>query len=144
MLFYSISFALFFVDFSNKIPKKGPAKIVRYCGISAMVVTFSAVTPLHDIAIIIGSTLALISMFYITVFVFKSRLHFFKVLSVICLVAFYCAEYVYGSRNYLEVLPILQKTVLVLTVAWVLCLQYSTTADDFIVRNNAATKGDVA
>ena len=80
MLFLCVSFALFFIEFSKKISSKGAAKIIRYFGVGAMTFAFLAVTPFHDTMITIASTLALISMFYITVFVFKSKLHFFKIL----------------------------------------------------------------
>ena len=64
MLFLCASFALFFIKFPKKISSKGAAKIIRYCGVSAMIFTFLAVTPYHDTVIRFASTLALISMFY--------------------------------------------------------------------------------
>jgi hypothetical protein len=64
MLFLCASFALFFIEFPKKISSKGAAKIIRYCGVSAMIFTFLAVTPSHDTVIRFASTLALISMFY--------------------------------------------------------------------------------
>jgi hypothetical protein len=45
MLFLCISFALFFIEFSKKIPSTGSSKIIRYCGVSAMLFAFLAVTP---------------------------------------------------------------------------------------------------
>ena len=74
MIFLSASFAIFFIEFSKKIPAKGAAKIIKYFGASAMLFTFLIVTPLHDIMITIASTMTLVSIFYITVFVFKSML----------------------------------------------------------------------
>lgn len=140
MLFLCVSFALFFIEFSKRIPVKGPSKIIRYCGVSAMLFAFLAVTPYHDIMVTISDTLALISMFYITVFVLKSKLQLLKVLSIACLLIFYCANYVYYTRTYLEILPILQKTTLALTITWVLSLQYFTTNIDFQSRKDVAIK----
>jgi len=40
MLFLCASFALFFIKFPKKISSKGAAKIIRYCGVSAMIFTF--------------------------------------------------------------------------------------------------------
>ena len=122
MLLLCASFALFFFEFSNKIPSKLSAKIIRYFGVGAMLFAFLAVTPYHDFAITIASTLALISMFYITIFVFTSRLHLFKILSIVCLVASYSCNYVYFTRTHLELLPVLQKAALLLTITWMLCL----------------------
>jgi hypothetical protein len=124
MLFLSASFGWFFFDFSKKIPATGPAKVVKYCGVGAMVFAFLVITPYHDPMVTIAGTLALISMFYVTVFIFKSRLHLFKVLSVVCLLVFYCCNYVYYTSSYLDILPVLQKVLFALAIIWVLCLQY--------------------
>ena len=142
MLFLSVSFGLFFFGFSNKIPARGAAKIVRYCGVGAMVFAFLVATPYHDPMVTIAGTLALISMFYITVFIFKSRLHLFKVLSVICLLVFYCCNYIYYTRSYLDILPVMQKVLFALAITWVLSLQYFTTAADFQPRTNTAISAD--
>jgi len=131
MLFLCLSFALFFIEFSKKIPSKGSAKIIRYFGVGAMLFAFLTVTPYHDTMITIASTLALISMFYITVYVFKSGLFFFKILSLVCLLVLYCCNYVYYTQNYLEFLPVLQKFSLFTTIIWILFLQYFTTVTDF-------------
>jgi len=131
MLCLSLAFALFFIDFSKKIPARGAANITRYFGLAAMVCTFLAVTPLHDLMITIGSTLALVSIFYITVFVFKSKLHLFKLLCVICMLLMYVSLYIYYSGNLREILPVMQKTVLIVTITWVLVLQYFTVKEDF-------------
>lgn len=142
MLFLSLSFGLFFFDFSKKIPAAGAAKVVRYCGVGAMAFAFLVVTPYHDPMVTTAGTLALISMFYVTVFIFKSRLLLFKVLSVVCLLVFYCCNYIYYTRSYLDILPILQKVLFALVVTWVLMLQYFTTATDFQTGKNAAIKAD--
>lgn len=131
MLFLCASSALFFIEFSKKIPSKGSAKIIRYFGAGAMIFAFLAVTPYHDIMVTIAGTMALVSMFYITVFVLKSGLRLFKILSIICLLAYYSSNFVYYTRIYLEFLPILQKLTLFLTVTWIISLQYFTTNADF-------------
>jgi hypothetical protein len=133
---------LFFIEFPKKIASKGAAKIIRYCGVSAMIFTFLAVTPYHDTMIRIASTLALISMFYITVFVFKSRLHLLGILSVVCLLVSYSCNYVYFTRSYVEYLPIFQKIVLAITITWILSLQYLTSITDFQSKENIAIKAD--
>ncbi len=129
--FLCASIALFFFEFSKKIPLKGSANIIRYCGISAMLLAFLAATPYHDSALTISGTLSLLSMFYITVFVFKTRLTVFKILSVACLLVFYTCNIVYSTSSYLQYLPVLQKILLGLTITWVLSLHYFTTAADF-------------
>jgi len=107
MLFLSITFSIFFVAFSKRIASKSAARVIKYFGIAAMICTFLVVTPYHDTMITIACTLTLVSMFYITVFVFKSKLHFFKILSVVCLLVFYSAMYIYYTGNFIGLLPIM-------------------------------------
>lgn len=132
MLFLCASFALFFMEFSRKISAKAPAKIIGYCGAGAMLFAFLAVTPYHDSVLTVASTLALISMFYITVFVFKSKLHLLKLLSVACLLALYGCNYIYYTRSHVEFLPLAQKISLAITITWILSLQYFSTRPDFL------------
>ena len=130
MISLSVSFALFFVEFSKKIPAKGAARVIKYLGAGGMLFTFLIVTPLHDIMVTTASTLFLVSMFYITVFILKSRLHLFKFLCVICLLIFYYTLYLYGSGNFVF-LPVMQKITFVSTMILILGLEYFTKKEDF-------------
>jgi hypothetical protein len=131
MVFLSASFALFFIEFSKKIPNTNAAKIIKYVGSSCMLFTFLIATPLHDSMITIASTMFLLAVFYITVFVFKTKLHFFKGLCVICLFIFYATLYLYGSGIYREFLPIMQKITFAVSIFLVLGLEYFTKKEDF-------------
>ena len=131
MFFLCVGFALFFVGFSKKIAQKSAANIIKYCGAGAMVFAFMAVTPYHDSVVRAASTLALISMFYITVFLFKSHVYFLALLSVVCLLLFYCCNYLYYTGNYLSALPVMQKLSLGLDIIWALSLTYFTPPADF-------------
>jgi hypothetical protein len=133
MLFFSIGFTLFFWEFSKKIPTKVAAGIVKYCGSSAMLCAFLAVTPLHDIMVTIAGTLALVSIFYITVFTFRSKLLVLKILCVVCLAILYTCNFIYYTQNYIVYLPILQKTAYVIVCTWALSLHYFTSNTNFQV-----------
>ena len=130
-MFLSATFAIFFIEFSKKIPAKGAAQVIKYFGAGAMLFTFLIATPLHDKMITIASTMTLISIFYITVFVLKSRLHLFKFLCVACLLVFYCSLYIYYSGTYLKFLPIMQKVTFGSTIILILGLEYFTKNEDF-------------
>jgi len=131
MFFICASFALFFIEFSMKISSKFAAGIIKYFGAVAMIFAFLAVTQYHDTMITIASILALVSMFYIAVFVFKSKLYLLKILCIVCLLVCYYCNYIYYTRNHLEFLPIMQKVALVITILWILSLQYFTSINDF-------------
>jgi hypothetical protein len=131
MIFLSIACALFFVEFSKRIPLKSAAAVIKYFGIAAMVFTFLIATPFHDIMVTVSSTIFLISMFYVTVFVFRSRLHLFKFLCALYLASFYSIMYVHGSGDFREYLPIIQKVLFASSILLVLGLHYFSEADDF-------------
>lgn len=134
-LFLCISIAGFFIDFARKIPHRNAATIIRYFGASSMGVAFLAVTPYHDPALTVASFLALVSIFYITVFLFKSRLTYIKGLSVLCLLILYTCNYVYYTQQFLSTLPILQKIGLLVTLIWAIALHYFTQKEDFQPKN---------
>lgn len=131
MLALAISFAIFFSAFSKKIEHKGAARVIQFCGVSAMGFAFLTVTPLHDQMVKIASTLSLVALFYITVFVLKSKLLLFKILSIVILLLLYTSLFLYYSRTYLEFLPIMQKAAFGMTMGWALGLQYFSEAGDF-------------
>lgn len=131
ILVLCVSFALFFMEFSKKIPPKSGAGIIKYAGSSAAFLAFFAATPFHNLAVGLSGTLALLSMFYITVLLFKSRRHWLKVYSVACMLLWYACNFVYYTQIGLEFLPVLQKVLLGSTIVWILVLQYFTSSRDF-------------
>lgn len=131
MLFLSLSFALFFINFSRKIPAKGAAKVIKYVGALGMLFTFLIATPMHDIMVTIASTMFLLGLFYITVFVFKSKLHMLKFMCIACLIVFYATLFIYGVREYWAILPIMQKVTFGFTIILVVGLEYFTQKEDF-------------
>lgn len=116
--------AVFFVRFSEKIPVKSATHVVKYAGAGSMAFAVFTATPYHDAAIGICGTLLMLSIFYVTVFMFKSRLHLLKILSALSLLALYGCSFIYYTRILLEFLPIVQKTSLLLQLSWVLALEY--------------------
>jgi len=131
MMFLSTTFAIFFIEFSKKIPAKGAAQVIKYFGAGAMLFTFLIATPLHDKMITIASTMTLISIFYITVFVLKSRLLLFKFLCVACLVVFYCSLYMYYSGTFLRFLSIMQKVTFATIIILIVGLEYFAHKENF-------------
>ena len=132
MFFLCASIALFFVRFSSKIPRKKDANIIQYSGASAMFCTFLVVTAYHDIMTIFASTFGLLTLFYVTVFTFKSNLTFLKYLSVVCMIILYLNNYIYYTQNGLSWLPILQKISLLALIIWLLGLEYFATKESFV------------
>ncbi len=130
MIFLAVGFAIFFINFSKKIPAKGAANIIKYLGASGMLFTFLIVTPWHDIMVTIASTMFLVSIFYITVFILKSGLQLFKFMCIIFLLIFYYTLYLYGSGSY-GLLPVMQKITFITTIILIVTLEYFTKKEDF-------------
>ena len=131
VLLLCISIALFFIRFSTKMPTAGVANVVRYAGLGSMAAALFIITPYHNIAVNISGTLLLLSLFYIAVYVFKSKLYYLKIHSVVSLLVFYATNFVYYAQISLALLPILQKLTLFLVISWLLWLDYGTKKEDF-------------
>ncbi len=130
MILLSASIALFFIHFSAKIPAGSASKIIKYLGAGGMLFTFLIVTPMHDLMVTVASTLFLMCIFYITVFILKSRLHLFKFLCVLAMLVFYYTLWLYGSGNY-DDLPIMQKINFASMLSLILVVEYFTAKSDF-------------
>jgi hypothetical protein len=132
VLLMSASFGLFFLKFSQLIKVKSAAFVIKYGGIAATIAAFLTVIPsFHDIMVSISGTCTLLVFFYLTVFILKSKLHFLKLYSVLALLLFYMATYMYYTMSYLDYLPIMQKAIHLVQIVWVLILEYYAKEEDF-------------
>lgn len=130
MLVYSISCTLFFVKMSIKIPEKNFRNIIKYTGILMMPFTFLIITPLHDLMLNISNFLFWNCIVAITVFIFMTKLHLFKIYNSICLLIFCYAVYIHTSSNW-DLLPVVQKINTISSILLMLGLDYFTKQEDF-------------
>jgi len=129
MVFHSVGYGIFFINMSKKISARHAAIILKLIGAANILFNFLIVTPLHDIMVTISSTLSLIGLFYITVFILKTKLHLLKFSCIICLLTFYYTLYLYGSGNW-GLLAIMQKVSFISSMLLVLGLEYFTKWED--------------
>lgn len=120
----------FFVNMSRKIPDKGSANVIKYMGILTMPVTLLIATPLHNLMLNLSNLLFWTCMVLITVFVFKTRLHFLRAYCIICQLIFFYAVYVHSSGNW-AALPIIQKVNSMSSLVLIFGLEYFTKREDF-------------
>lgn len=92
--------------------------------------TFLIITPLHDLMLNISSFLFWNCIVAITVFIFMTKLHFFKIYNIICLLIFFYAVYIHTSSNW-DLLPIIQKVSTISSILLILGLEYFTEKEDF-------------
>ncbi len=138
--FHSVSYGIFFTNMSKKISARHAANILKFIGAVTACLVFLIVAHTCDKMITISSTLFLVGLFYITVFILKTKLHLLKLSCIICLLTFYYTLYLYGSGNW-GLLAIMQKISLISSMLLVLGLEYFTNQEDFKqIKPNERTK----
>lgn len=129
MVVLPITYAIFFINMAKKIPDKNAANILKYGGVANVFFTFLIVTPLHDIMLIISTTLFWTCLIVITVFILKTRLYLFKFFCIITLLVFYYSVYLWGTNDW-SLLPITQKVNFISSTLLILGLEYFTKKED--------------
>lgn len=130
MAFHSVGYGIFFINTSKKIPQKHTEKVLKLIGTANILFNFLIATQLHDSMITISSTLSLLGLFYIIVSILKTKLHFLKFYSIICMLIFYYTLFLYGWGDW-GLLAIMQKVSLIGSMSLVLGIEYFTNLDDF-------------
>ncbi|HMP92289.1 MAG TPA: hypothetical protein PKD90_05415 [Phnomibacter sp.] len=125
MVFNSLGYGLFFFHTSQKIPHKHSAAILKYIGVINMLFTFLIATRLHDIMVTVASTLTMLGLFYITVFILKTKLHWLKAFCIISLLLFYTTLFLYGVGNW-GLLAVMQKVSFLCFMLLILAIEYGT------------------
>jgi hypothetical protein len=132
MAFHSLGYGLFFLRMAKKMPDAHGSWVLKIVGILNIFFNFLVVTPLHDSMVTISSTLSMLGLFYITVYILRSKLHVFKVACILCMLVFYFALYLYGYGNW-GLLAVMQKVAFSSSMLLVLGLEYFTKREHFKV-----------
>ncbi len=130
MVFNSIGYGLFFIHTSRKIPHKHTRLVLKSIGVVNMLFTFLIATPLHDSMVTVSSTLTMLGLFYITVFILKTKLHWLKLFCIGSLLMFYSTLYLYGAGHW-GLLAVMQKVTFICFIFLVLTIEYFTSDTDF-------------
>jgi hypothetical protein len=130
MVFNSIGYGLFFVHTAQKIPHKHTKIVLKSIGIANTIFTFLIATAFHDIMVTISSTLTMLGLFYITVFILRTNLLLMKFFCIISLFICYFTLYLYGAGDW-GLLAIMQKITFLCFMLLVLAIEYFVTAEDF-------------
>ena len=121
-----------FVRLSRKVELKKFSLVIKYLGIILIFLSSLITIPsLHDIMVTMSSIFTLLLVFYVTILLIKSRLQVLKFTSIVLLVIFYAAAYMYFTKTGLDYLPIVQKIIHILQIVWILGLEYATNKKDF-------------
>src|SRR5215471_5564661 len=130
MVFNSIGYGLFFIHTSRKIPHKHTQVVLTSIGVVNMLFTFLVATRLHDSMVTVSSTLTMIGLFYITVAILKTKLHWLKLFCIGSLLVFYSTLYLYGAGDW-KLLAVMQKVTFLCFMLLILTIEYFTRCEDF-------------
>lgn len=130
MIILPISYAIFFINMSKKIPDKKAGNLIKYLGVANVLCMFLIVTPLHDLMLNISISLFWTCIVIITVFILKTKLHLFKFFCIVCLVIFYYSIYLWAISDW-DLLPTMQKLNFMNSTLLILALEYFTKQEDF-------------
>jgi hypothetical protein len=130
MFLLPCSYAIFFINMSKKIPEKNAGYILRYGGIANVFFTFLTVTGLHDIMLILSTSVFWTCLIVTSVFILKTRLHLLKLFCVITILVFYYSVYLWAISDW-DLLPITQKINFISSTLLILGLEYFTREEDF-------------
>ena len=143
MILLPLSYAIFFNNLAKKIPEKNAANILKYGGAANILCMFLIVTPLHDLMLNISISLFWTCIVVTTILIFKTRLHLFKFLCVVCLLIFYYSIFLWATNDW-DLLPIMQKVNFINSTLLILGLEYFTKAKDFSHIKPGRFKGQVS
>jgi hypothetical protein len=130
MVFHSIGYGIFFMHTARKIPHNHTELVLKSVGIANMVSTFLIATPLHDLMVTISSTLTMLGLFYITVFILRTKLHWLKFFCIASMLLFYLTLFLYGAGDW-GLLAVMQKVTFICFMFLVLAIEYFTKSEDF-------------
>jgi len=130
MIILPISYAIFFINMSKKIPDKKAGNLIKYLGVANVLCIFLIVTPLHDLMLNISISLFWTCIVIITVFIMKTKLHLFKFFCIVCLVIFYYSIYLWAISDW-DLLPTMQKLNFMNSTLLILALEYFTKQENF-------------
>jgi len=130
MIILPISYAIFFINMSKKIPDKKAGNLIKYLGVANVLCMFLIVTPLHDLMLNISISLFWTCIVIITVFIMKTKLHLFKFFCIVCLVIFYYSIYLWAISDW-DLLPTMQKLNFMNSTLLILALEYFTKQENF-------------
>jgi hypothetical protein len=130
IMFHSLAYGIFFINMSRKMPAGQAAVVLKLIGAANILFTSLIATALHDLMVTISSTLFLVGMFYVTVFVVRTRRRLLTLACVVSLLMFYYTLFLYGSGD-VGRLAIMQKVSLIGSTLLVLGLEYLTNLEDF-------------
>lgn len=119
MVIMCIGLMIFFIQFATKFSKNLVWRyVIQISGTLAMICAILTFTEYHAPMIALSSFFGLFLLAGIIREVYKSEMTLMKIGGVICVLLLIVNNYIYFSRNFVEILPLLQKITFAIVLLW--------------------------
>ena len=125
MMVLCISLMSLFIRFAGNFAKhRFWKKIIMICGTISMIGALLVFTRYHSIMIAVASLFGLFTLVGIIFEVYNSRLTLLKIGGLFCILLLILNNYIYYSRVWVEILPLLQKVTFAIVLLWLLGINF--------------------
>lgn len=97
---------------------KNSRNVIRYCGITSVVIMPLLLTGAHDPVINISGLFGIIAITGILVNLFRDKLFLFFFAGIICLLLCIANNYIYHTNHFIYYLPVIQKVTFLAFLGW--------------------------
>ncbi|CAN5368050.1 hypothetical protein BH23BAC2_BH23BAC2_21400 [soil metagenome] len=123
MVIMCIGLMIFFIQFAAKISKNRVWRfIIQISGTLAMISAILTFTEYHALMIALSSFFGLFLLTGLIREVYNSDMTLMKMGGVICILLLVINNYIYFSRNFVDILPLLQKITFAIVLMWIMGL----------------------
>lgn len=123
MIILCTSVLVFFVNFGLNFAKgKIWKRFILIGGTLSMLFAFLISTKFHDLMTILSSIFGLFALIGIMLELYQSQLTYYKIGAVVCIILLGLNNYIYYTKHFLEVLPLLQKVTFAVVLTWIVFL----------------------
>ncbi len=125
MIVLCLSLMSFFIQFATFFSKSVLWKrLIQWSAILSMFFGCFIFTNYHDLMTSLSSFFGLFVVIGVIREIYHSKLRFYKISTLICLLLLAINNYIYYSHQFIEYLPFIQKISLVMVITWILGLNY--------------------
>ncbi len=126
MIILCLSLMMFFIQFGRNFSTSRFWKVViQVFGTISMTFAILVFTRLHATMIALSSLFGLFVLIGILIEVAKSRYTFLKLGGLLCIFLLALNNYIYYSRYFVDILPLLQKITFAIVLIWIMGLNYN-------------------
>lgn len=126
MMILCISLMSLFIRFAGNFANNPVwKKVIMISGTISMICAIMVFTKYHSIMIALSSFFGLFTLVGIIIEVYSSKLRALKIGGLFCILLLAVNNYIYYSRDWVGILPLLQKITFAIVLLWLIGINYS-------------------